>query len=356
MKGLDLSDEFLRSPTMLVSSHFSRACASACEIGATTQQQAKDRRSCCPPIENYLLSLSAIVEVVDSGTEDSLLQALCYRSMSIRGRHVIDRLKRVLAPYIRLPVPPYGQPNYWESSYRTLGPDDTREWAYLDLAKLKEYSYTPVALPDEQRMALGGSTPSTPPPSATGSLTTSLGETLQVYPQASTDEPILIVGCGNSKLGEDMLTAQWRGPILQVDVASRVISALSIRCAAHLPTGDMQIIQDDATLLSALADANVAAVLDKGLLDALFCADEDEQIRDCLVAAHRVLQPGGCLVTLSFSQPAFFLPRLLWTAKGAPKWKRVEIRQLETIFLYRFLKADEEESPRRASSKKSRRR
>lgn len=280
--------------------------------------------------------------------------------MSLTGRYVIDRVKQTISRYIRLPVPPYGQPNYWESSYQSLGPNDVNEWARLGYNQLAKYRYKPLPLSSEHRLALGITNPDgqiksdDDDNSTDGYVNTSFGETIQVYPQASSDEPILIVGAGNSKLGEDMLDAQWRGPIIQVDISSRVCDALSIRCAPHLPNGNMQIVQDDATLLSAIADGKVKAIIDKGLLDAFFCADEYSLITDCLRAAHRVLEPGGCFVTFSFSQPGFFLSRLLVNHHGRRNtlpWQNVEIRQLDNIYLYRFIKKAEKGLPRYATKK-----
>lgn len=309
--------------------------------------------------------------------------------MSLAGRLVIDRIKGAVSRYIRLPVPPYGQPNYWENSYRTLGPDDINEWGRIGFAQLSKYRYQPVTLSTEQCMAWGiasgthrstrsggvDNSDSSSNPTNNNSNTsdneseqqndsyiyTSWGETLQVYPQASVDEPILIIGCGNSQLGEDMIAAQWRGPIIQLDVASRVCDALSMRCAPHLlPHGHMQIVQDDATVLSAIADGKVKAIVDKGLLDALFCADEYNQVSDCFAAAHRVLEPGGCFVTFSFSQPSYFLESFMTTTRQQQRrrrpleWQSVQVRLLDSIYLYRFQKAWPPSMPRHATKKKGR--
>eukprot|EP00977_Amphora_coffeiformis_P001204 scaffold244_cov172-Amphora_coffeaeformis.AAC.57 len=284
--------------------------------------------------------------------------------MSLTGRFLIDRLKRVVSPYVRLPVPPYGQPNYWESSYQSLGPGDINEWGRVSLKNgLQKYRYRPVRLPSEFRIALGSSTAPLPSSKLDADrkesedqyITTSFGETIKVYPEAPSDEPILIIGCGNSKLGEEMLEAKWRGPIIQVDISSRICDAMSIRCAPHLPNGNMQIVQDDATLLSAIADGKVNAMIDKGLVDALFCADEYSMIANCLKAAHRVLAPGGCFVIFSLSQPEFVLPRMLMRhgQQGVTvPWEKVEIRQLDTILLYRFTKKEEKALPRQIRNRR----
>ena len=288
--------------------------------------------------------------------------------MSLNGRLLIDRLKRVVSPYVRLPVPPYGHPNYWESSYQSMGPKDVNEWGRISLNNnLQKYRYKPVPLSSEIRIALGSSTSSLPSSKLDADrkesddqyITTTFGETIKIYPEASSDEPILIVGCGNSNLGEELLQAKWRGPVIQVDVSSRICDAMSIRCAQHLPSGNMQIVQDDATLLSAIADGRVNAMIDKGLVDALFCADEDDQILSCLKAAHRVLAPGGCFIIFSYSQPDFVLSRLFFKRQGHQRmttpWEKVEVRQLDTILLYRFTKKEDKALPRHAGKFRNRR-
>lgn len=177
---------------------------------------------------------------------------------------------------------------------------------------------------------------------------TTLGETLGVYPEAPTDEPVLILGSGNSKLGEHMLEAKWRGPIIQCDVSSRAIEAISQRCAHLQTTGDMQFVTDDATVLSAFNDNKIAAVIDKGLVDALFCTESYDQCYDVMRAVHRVLIPGGVFVFLSFSRPEFIMERLLFPPKQVRKpptrssFSKWEVRELDSILLYRFQKADKD--------------
>jgi ubiquinone/menaquinone biosynthesis C-methylase UbiE len=142
-----------------------------------------------------------------------------------------------------------------------------------------------------------------------------------------------------------MVEHGWNGPIVQVDVASRVIESMSQRCQEQQRKGDMLFVQDDATVLSAFHDDKATAVFDKGLLDALFCADEYQQCFDIMSSIHRVLQPGGVYAFLSFSRPQFLMDKILLPPghekrKGPVRnWANIQIRQLDTILLYRFQKA-----------------
>jgi len=235
-------------------------------------------------------------------------------------------------------------PAYWEGVYRTLGPDDVHEWGNLSLKDVLEYEY--------RLLCASEGTLLWPPTSTTGATLatmTTFGETLGVntalnHPKDDgDDEPILVLGCGNSKLGEDLLDAGWRGPVVQVDVASRVVESMSHRCSRHAQTGDMQFVQDDATVLSAFDDGTVSAVLDKGLVDALFCADDYDQCDLVLRSVHRVLRPGCVFAFFSFSQPEFwaenvFAPSLHDTKERRVRWVDVQVRDLGAILLYRFQK------------------
>jgi len=138
-----------------------------------------------------------------------------------------------------------------------------------------------------------------------------------------------------------MLKNGWKGPIVQVDVASRVIESMSQRCAQYLPSGDMQIVQDDATILSAFQDDTLSAAIDKGLIDALFCTEDYEQCYQVMMSVHRVLKPDSYFGILSFSRPEFLLPKLLIPSKSLRTqqlWKGVQIQQLPGIILYLFHK------------------
>lgn len=242
-------------------------------------------------------------------------------TMSLRGRVVLDRLHRTIGGIIKFPVPPYGQPEYWESCYRSLGPESVVEWGSVGYADVATYEYQ---LLDAKGTIQGSKRSST------------LEETLCVQPESEGDQPVLLLGCGNSRLGEDLLENQWKGPILQVDISERAIQALSIRCEKWMQNGDMNLIQDDATTLSNIPDGSVHGVLDKGLIDALYCAREFDQCMEILQAVHRVLLPGGVFGFFSFSRPQYLLDSL--PPIPTKNWSEQDCRLLPSILLYRFVK------------------
>ncbi|KAG7352465.1 methyltransferase domain containing protein [Nitzschia inconspicua] len=172
----------------------------------------------------------------------------------------------------------------------------------------------------------------------------SLAESLAIHPHVEKNEPMLMLGCGNSTLGEEMIDEGWSGPLIQVDVSSRVIETMSHRCHQLIQNGHMNFVQDDACELSAFRDAMMQACLDKGLIDAIYCAEEHNQLSKILKSVSRVLRPGGWFVFLSFSRPEFLLPRLLQEEMQdvvrKRRWTNLQVQELEKILLYKMQKVD----------------
>lgn len=242
--------------------------------------------------------------------------------MSLGGRKLIDSCKRRLGSWLKLPCPPYGNTRYWEGVYKSLGPTDVHEWGSTTLTEnLLEFEYQPMD-------------------SSSSKVTCTFGEAIGVDPSDSTNKPILLLGCGNSKLGEEMAQHGWRGPLIQVDVVARVLDIMSERCSAWVEEGVMDFVQDDATQLSAFDNEQVNAIVDKGLMDALFCADEHKQVKGVVQSAHRVLKPGGMFVLFSLSQPEFLIPHIIPKGEPQEEWKDIQVRQLDHILMYRLEKND----------------
>mmetsp|Transcript_30337 Transcript_30337/g.63531 ORF Transcript_30337/g.63531 Transcript_30337/m.63531 type:complete len:304 (+) Transcript_30337:309-1220(+) len=278
--------------------------------------------------------------------------------MSLRGRYVIDRIKNVVSKHFRLPCPPYGEPDYWDKAYTSFGPHDTYEWGDVTLSDIIKYNYFPVEW-DAQRFS---SHPSEE--SIESSLKAALnverdGHDSSIETTTKQKERqrqlILMLGCGNSKLGEEMVVeGGFRGPIVQVDVSSAVVENMRQRCSDLVSKGSMNFVQDDATELSAFRDGMIDSCLDKGLLDAIFCAEDFQQLNQIQNTVSRVLKPGGSFVFFSFSRPEFILPKLMvfdepsLSSSGSDgsrrkhvPWKNIEVQQLPKILLYKMQKKED---------------
>ena len=349
--------------------------------------------------------------------------------MSLRGRYIIDRVKRFVSPKFRLPVPPYGDPSFWESVYQrmetatagmavsdsntTEAMDDSFEWGGFVLDDVVEFNYKKIQIDQIDgnyakhsyyKVAENGH-----PLEYQGTLSQALGvlpisssyarKECETFSSSSEDgsdsnsqtmenegdynsldnqnssnskeQPILILGCGNSKLGEDMIHHGWQGPIVQVDIAAKALELIARR--SHHDSSKLQFVQDDATQLSSFHTNSTQAAIDKGLLDALFCANEYEQCTEIMNSVLRVLQPGGSFCIFSFSRPEFLLPKLvplqehaLYSARNRREygyWDDLEMKELERILLYRFIKSKSStdyynqggfSEPKRVSSKAKR--
>lgn len=265
--------------------------------------------------------------------------------MSFTGRYVIDRIKRSVGKYLRLPVPPYENPNFWEGVYSKMSPTEVFEWADFSFKDLHRYSFKPLDCQSALSILPNEVNPNYYPRPPT-EISTTLEETLQLTPDSDEDQPVLILGCGNSQFGDDLLASSLAAPVVQIDVSQRVVENMSLRCHEALQTGDMIILQDDATILSALPNSSVAVVFDKGLIDALFCADAYRQCWEILHTSHRVLQEDGVLVFFSLSRPEFVLRKLMIPNPQDPRhvqqwqtaWSHIECRQTKHAFLYRLTK------------------
>ena len=236
----------------------------------------------------------------------------------------------------------------------SVGPNDSFEWGDLSFSELKEYQYQTIQWDIQQSASytsklLMGSTLMT---------TLNVNETHQNSTDISTKHqqkkmkmkkkhPILMLGCGNSRLGEEMIKkGMFQGPIIQVDVSRPVIESMQQRCSHLISKGVMSLVQDDATELSAFRNNMIDACLDKGLIDAIFCAEDYNQLYSIQRNIYRVLRPGGTFVFFSYSRPEFLIPKLILheqsisvkIPRSTVPWTNIEVQQLPNILLYKLRK------------------
>jgi SAM-dependent methyltransferase len=302
--------------------------------------------------------------------------------MSLLGRRLIDKLKRAVSSRITLPVPPYGSPAYWDKTYSKLeGKHQIFEWGDLDFEE-QLHSYTfrlKEELQESVREHYGEDLASCANYDKDGSALTrteSFRETIQVPEITEVDnrvidadamdneeEHILFLGCGLSRMGESVLqyyhqlkeigrenndiTLMKVPKIIQCDVSPHVVTIMSELHEPYIKSRQMVIFQDDATQLSLVEDSSMSAVVDKGLIDALFCSNDDEQIHKIIKNVHRSLKVGKVFLFFSFSRPEFLLPNMANIEQNAEEdnlyeeqvsWEKVEVRELDQIFMYVFVK------------------
>ena len=129
-------------------------------------------------------------------------------------------------------------------------------------------------------------------------------------------EPLLVLGCGNSTLSEDMCDAGFAA-VTSVDYSESVIAEMRAKTAGR---SELAWEVMDVTAMR-YGDASWRLVVDKGTLDALYAEETDVlgQVADSMFAEiQRVLAPGGKYALVTMAQ-GYVLARVL-SAFSAPRW------------------------------------
>eukprot|EP00578_Thalassiosira_sp_NH16_P026808 CAMPEP_0181095884 /NCGR_PEP_ID=MMETSP1071-20121207/10744_1 /TAXON_ID=35127 /ORGANISM="Thalassiosira sp., Strain NH16" /LENGTH=325 /DNA_ID=CAMNT_0023178269 /DNA_START=63 /DNA_END=1043 /DNA_ORIENTATION=+ len=305
--------------------------------------------------------------------------------MSLRGRKFFDALQHHPASLFnssrfRLPCPPYQNSDYWDRLYKDMSSDDVHEWGGFDLQSgLLQFRHETLLHhydgPKKNDHHQGEVKKSTFQDCMGVSRLSTPEEAIKRYEDHQsddTDESILLLGSGNSKIGEQILINSFVGPVVQIDISSKVIHLMTQRYQKYLAEASvkrMEFIVDDANGLTALSPDSIGGgVVDKGLIDVLHLSGammsmDDNDISENLDGAnnpipriidsvHRVLQPSRPFVFFSRSGPEYILRRafgtvhLDWDEEIRKKWMDIQVLKLLDLdmLLYRFVKADPAET------------
>jgi len=310
--------------------------------------------------------------------------------MSLYGRRIIDRIKHAFSHRLTLPVPPYHTPAYWEKVYSQLDENDVFEWGDINLeSQLKSFSYNiNQEHTNEIRKVYGENIANRSTLQQEGQMDfhnvlfqdnhVTLGQNNHTKNDEIERSTILILGCGNSRLGEDILHYYIdMGPysidkmdnalpprLVQCDISTHVVNSMTKRYHKYVEKDLMSIVQDDATQFTLINDESVDSVVDKGLVDALFCAEQGGMVQQVMGNVHRTLKAGKVFMFFSFSRPEYLLQHTAQRSDGKVEdvgkndvlWSDVDILELNEIFIYRFVKAGSDTSRRRHKKKKHKRR
>lgn len=108
---------------------------------------------------------------------------------------------------------------------------------------------------------------------------------------------ILNMGCGNSRLGEELYNDGYTG-IMNIDISQSVIDKMSRKFAANSALSFMKM---DITNMT-FADSSFDVIFDKGTLDALYTG-VPEGVKVAVAHIFRMLKPGGVFVSMTFGSP-----------------------------------------------------
>ncbi|XP_078159106.1 uncharacterized protein LOC144554666 isoform X2 [Carex rostrata] len=153
---------------------------------------------------------------------------------------------------------------------------------------------------------------------------------------------ILLVGCGNSPFGEEMVNDDYE-QVVNIDISSVVIRAMQSKYS-HLP--HLQYMKMDVRDMSAFEDNSFDAVIDKGTLDSIMCGNDSQvNATKMLKEVHRVLKERGIYIMITYGDPSYRLGLLtdlnLWNINihviGWINAERVILQEIQIFDLYLFI-------------------
>ena len=182
-----------------------------------------------------------------------------------------------------------------------------------------------------------------------GSKTTSKGD----------EKSILVLGCGNSRMGVDILHYYLDlnacnksvdvPKVIQCDISTHAINSMNKRYLSYVEKNQMSLIQDDATQLTLFEDESIDTVVDKGLIDGLFCAEQPEMITQIMNSVNLKLKAGKVFMFFSLSKPKYLLQHMKHDGSNVlehdnpPRhnWESVNVWEVnQKVFMYHFVKKE----------------
>ncbi|XP_076941601.1 uncharacterized protein LOC143615655 [Bidens hawaiensis] len=122
-----------------------------------------------------------------------------------------------------------------------------------------------------------------------------------------TSSRILMVGCGNAVMSEDMIKDGY-GDIMNVDISCVAIEMMR-RKYEHVP--QLKYLQMDVRDMGFFLDDTFDSVIDKGTLDSLMCGtDAPISASQMLGEVSRVLKPGGVYMLITYGDPTVRMPHI----------------------------------------------
>ncbi|KAG7948370.1 hypothetical protein I3843_13G007100 [Carya illinoinensis] len=132
-----------------------------------------------------------------------------------------------------------------------------------------------------------------------------------------TTSRLLMVGCGNAVMSEDMVKDGYED-IMNIDISSVAIDMMRKKYG-NIP--QLKYMQMDVRDMSFFPDESFDGVIDKGTLDSLMCGtDAPISSAQMLGEVSRLLKPGGTYMLISYGDPSARMPHL---SRPVYNWKTV---------------------------------
>eukprot|EP00357_Protocruzia_adherens_P019331 CAMPEP_0115005726 /NCGR_PEP_ID=MMETSP0216-20121206/20057_1 /TAXON_ID=223996 /ORGANISM="Protocruzia adherens, Strain Boccale" /LENGTH=214 /DNA_ID=CAMNT_0002372135 /DNA_START=40 /DNA_END=684 /DNA_ORIENTATION=- len=149
---------------------------------------------------------------------------------------------------------------------------------------------------------------------------------------------ILVLGCGNSRMSEEMFDDGFQN-LTNIDISSVVIKDMQEKYADKV---GMTFATVDACKMD--YDGAFDAVLDKGTIDAVLCGeDSSKNVNEMLTRVYKSLTPNGVYVAITYGQPQH---RLSYLTKSEFSWEVTQSQVAKpTISTTAALATDDKTSP-----------
>ncbi|XP_043693846.1 EEF1A lysine methyltransferase 4 [Telopea speciosissima] len=122
-----------------------------------------------------------------------------------------------------------------------------------------------------------------------------------------TSSRVLMVGCGNAVMSEDMVKDGYVD-ITNIDISSVAIEMMRRK---YEYTPQLKYMQMDVRDMSFFPDESFDGVIDKGTLDSLMCGTSAPlSAAQMLGEVSRLLKPGGVYMLITYGDPSVRIPHL----------------------------------------------
>ncbi|XP_052295953.1 uncharacterized protein LOC102611693 isoform X3 [Citrus sinensis] len=139
-----------------------------------------------------------------------------------------------------------------------------------------------------------------------------------------TSSRVLMVGCGNALMSEDMVKDGYED-IVNIDISSVAIDMMKMKYE-EIP--QLKYLQMDVRDMSFFEDESFDAVIDKGTLDSLMCGTNAPiSASQMLGEVSRLLKPRGIYMLITYGDPKARMIHLKWKVYN---WK------IELYIIVRF--------------------
>ena len=119
-----------------------------------------------------------------------------------------------------------------------------------------------------------------------------------ISPLIEKENKILNVGCGNSRMSEEMYEDGYEN-ITNIDFSNKAISQMEDRCRSKYPKLIFKMM--DVTDMKDFETGTFNTVIDKGTLDSIMCSDTPIPSSEKMISEiYRVLAPGGVFICVSY--------------------------------------------------------